>query len=159
MNTGGIDGLWRGELGNLVTIQPFYYKKGIQTLNELLTSFVCTQILQAWRGKCGWRVKRKYSGHGSHYKRLLAHGGLAVAVISQSDIECMDHMRLSSLKWRFLSNKLSENCGLMLDLVLWKASSYCNTLRVTYLTNNRKKSTEARVLRDQILLSGRPLRF
>ena len=47
----------------------------------------------------------------------------------------------------------------MLDLVLWKVSPYCNTLRVTYLTNNRKKSTEARVLRDQILLSGRPLRL
>ena len=27
MNTGGINGLWRGGLGNLVTIQPFYYKK------------------------------------------------------------------------------------------------------------------------------------
>ena len=27
INTGGIDGLWRGGLGNLVTTQPFYYKK------------------------------------------------------------------------------------------------------------------------------------
>lgn len=74
-----------------------------------------------------------------HYKRLLAHGGLAVAVISQSDIERMDLMRFSSLKWSLINNKLSENCGLILDLVLWTASSYCNTLRITYLTNNRKK--------------------